>query len=171
MNLCLWMWEQLSGNGLLHADSVNGAWGGLAATHEGRHWCLWHRCLDLLTAEERSVAGPPSGLNMMVVVEWVVGFTWCLLRFDEMSVLRLGSRPVWTIYLPVMAMVYGVLRLISHGLQHQSASNITCTIAWLICRIVVLGLVITRIAILGFAYFKKELESPRQLYINLSTED
>ena len=87
------------------------------------------------------------------------------------GLLRLGSVPVWTVYLPVMAMVQGVSCHISHGLQHQSVLNITCTIAWLIPRIDVLGWVITRIAVLGFAYFRKELESPCQLYINLSTED
>ena len=53
--------------------------------------------------------------------------------------LGLGSKPVWTVYLLVMAMVQGVLRHISHGLQHQSASNITCMIAQLISRIDVLG--------------------------------
>ena len=29
----------------------------------------------------------------------------------------------------------------------------------------------TRIAVLGFAYFREELESPCQLYINFSTKD
>ena len=67
------MREQPSGNGLLYADGKNRAWGGLAAACEGRHQHLWHRRLDLLTAVERPVAGPPSGLNMMVVVSkwWV----------------------------------------------------------------------------------------------------
>ena len=41
---------------------------------------------------------------------------------------------------------------------------------WLIPRIVVFGWVITRIAVLGFVYFEKELQSPQQLYINLSAE-
>ena len=64
--------------------------------------------------------------------------------------LQLGSRPVRTVYLPVMTMVQGVLCFISHGQWYQSATSITCAIAWLIPRIVVLGWVITRIMILGF---------------------
>ena len=93
------------------------------------------------------------------------------LTISPSVMLWLGSRPVRTIYLLVMAMVKGVSRLISHGLQHQSASNITCTIAWLIPRIVVLGWVISRIVVLGFVYFREKLESSHQVYINLSTED
>ena len=42
---------------------------------------------------------------------------------------------------------------------------------WLTPRITVLGWVITRIEVLGFGYFREELKSPCQLYIDLSTED
>ena len=90
------MQEQASGNGLLHADGVNGARGGLATAHEGRHQQLWHRCLDLLTAMERSVAGPLSELNMTVVVsKWRVELgavevtTWGAMRSSPRC---LGSR-------------------------------------------------------------------------------
>ena len=62
----------------------------------------------------------------------------------------IGSRPVQTVYLPVMATVQGVSCFISHGQWHQSASSITCIIAWLIPRIIVLGWVTTRIMVLGF---------------------
>ena len=37
------------------------------------------------------------------------------------GLLRLGSEPVQTIYLPVMTMVQGVSQRISHGELHQSA--------------------------------------------------
>ena len=38
------------------------------------------------------------------------------------SLLQLGLRPVLAIYLLVMATVYSVLHLISHGLVYQSVS-------------------------------------------------
>ena len=42
---------------------------------------------------------------------------------------------------------------------------------WLTPRITVLGWVIARIVVLGFGYFREELENLCQLYIDLSTED
>ena len=44
--------------------------------------------------------------------------SWSLIH--PLALLRLGSRPVQTIYLPVMAMVQGVSQCISHGQSHQS---------------------------------------------------
>ena len=71
-------------------------------------------------------------------------------KWKRMVFVTIGSRPVQSVYLPVMATVQGVSCFISHGQWHQSASSITCTIAWLIPRITVLGWVTTRIMVLGF---------------------
>ena len=61
-------------------------------------------------------------VSLPVAIDLIVHMIWgCMLQ--------LGSGPAWTVYLLVVATVSGVSRLISHGLQHQSASDIACTIA------------------------------------------
>ena len=139
--------------------------------------CLLHVCSALYC--ELSV-----GLSCQAVSSGVAGCS-CLpdgpsptpppLRLHEVGLVRaaswqLRSRPVWTAYLPVMTMVYGVSHIISHGQVVSVGMEYHIYDIWLIPRIVVLGWVITRVTVLGLWYLREELESPHQLYKNSSTE-